>query len=161
MYLLKDCKCCCWFYCIFRLCYSDSCFLFWRQVKFHKRVCWMLYFFSLWMYPFPWNIQAFMKPLQPIWSRWVLRTTVFIKKPQKLLIPLNALVALWLKFIRRCGISLYKAFSVGKLISYACFFPPCKNCNLALWKKTNRCEYFILMRGKNKEKSQIVSGFII
>ena len=107
---------------VFWGCYSDSCFLFQRRVKFYKTACRMLYFFSLWTCPSPWNTQAFMNPLQPIWSRWVLRTTLFINKLQKLRIRSNALVALWLKFIRRCEISLYKMFRVRSFLSS--IFPP-------------------------------------
>lgn len=116
--------CTCWMtasavvgFILFSGCCSDSYFLVQRRVKFYRRVCWTLYFFSLWMYPSPWNTQAFMNPLQPIWSRWVLRTTVFINKLQKLRIRSNALVALWLKFIRRCGILLHKIFPVAKFCS--------------------------------------------
>lgn len=111
-------------------CYSDSCFLFQRRVKLHKRVCWMLYSFSHWICPSPWNTQAFMNPLQPIWSRWVLRTTVFINKFQKLHIQLNALVALWLKLIRRCETLLYKIFPVDKVLSSIPFLC-CKNYSVA------------------------------
>lgn len=106
---------------VFSGCYSDSCFLFQRRVKLHKRVCWMLCSFSHWICHSPWNIRASMNPLQPTWSRWVLRTTVFISKFQKLHIRLNALVALWLKFIRRCETLLYKIFPVGKYLPLLCF----------------------------------------
>lgn len=104
--------------------YSDNYFLFQRRVKFYKRICWMLCFFSLWTCLSPWNTQAFMNPLQHIWSRWVLRTTVFINKLQKLHIRLNAHVAFWLKFIRRCGNLSYKIFSAGKFLSFT---------SLSLW----------------------------